>query len=113
RGVDDVDAMLGEIVVHPLPEARGRCGRDRDAALALLLHPVHDGGAIVHLAHLVRDAGVEQDAFGGRSLAGINVGTDADVAIPIDGCSSWHFISKPYKLCGTARRAPVRRALSR
>jgi hypothetical protein len=44
----------------------------------------------VHLAHLVRDAGVEKDAFGGRGLSGINVGTDADVAIPLDGSGSGH-----------------------
>jgi hypothetical protein len=42
----------------------------------------------VHFAHLVGDAGVEKDALGGRGLAGINVSTDADVAIPIDGSSS-------------------------
>ncbi len=90
RRVDDVDPVLGIAAVHPLPEAGGRGRRDRDAALALLLHPVHDGRAVVHLAHLVRDARVEKDAFGGRGLAGINVGTDADVAIPVDWSSSWH-----------------------
>src|SRR6185295_20157763 len=90
RRVDDVDPVLGIAAVHPLPEA-GRGGRrDRDAALALLFHPVHDGCAVVHLAHLVRNAGVEKDAFGGRGLAGINVRTDADVAIPVDWGNSWH-----------------------
>jgi hypothetical protein len=38
----------------------------------------------------VRDAGVEKDAFGGRGLTGINVSTDADVAIPVDGRGAWH-----------------------
>jgi hypothetical protein len=38
----------------------------------------------VHLANLVRDARVEQNALGGRGLAGIDVGTDADVAIALD-----------------------------
>ncbi len=33
------------------------------------------------LAELVDDAGVEQDALGGRGLAGIDVGHDADVPI--------------------------------
>ena len=52
RRVDDVDVMLGMVVLHPFPEAgRGR-RRDGDAALALLLHPVHDGRAVVHLADL-------------------------------------------------------------
>ena len=46
RRVDDVDAVI-------VPEA-GRRGRgDRDAALLLLLHPVHRRGAFVHLADLV------------------------------------------------------------
>ena len=72
-GVDDVDAVF-------LPEAgRGR-GGDGDPALLLLLHPVHGGGAFVHLADLVVDAGVEKDALGSRRLTGVDVRRDADVA---------------------------------
>ncbi len=90
RRVDDVDAVLGEVLVHPLPEA-GRRGRgDRDAALALLLHPVHDRCTVVDFAHLVRDAGVEKDALRGRGLAGIDMGTDADVAVTLDGGLAGH-----------------------
>ena len=63
-----------------VPEAGRRGGRDRDAALLLLLHPVHRRGAVVHLADLVVDARVEQDALGRRRLAGIDVRHDADVA---------------------------------
>ena len=58
----------------------GRGGRDRDAALLLLLHPVHDGSALVDLAHLVGAAGVEEDALGRRRLTGVDVGHDPDVA---------------------------------
>ncbi len=72
-GVDDVE--LGAV-----PEARRRGRRDRDAALLLLRHPVHRRGAVVHLADLVGDAGVEQDALGRRGLAGIDVRHDAEVA---------------------------------
>ncbi len=48
--VDDVDAVLGQALVHPLPKAGRRRRSDGDAALALLLHPVHDGRAVVDLA---------------------------------------------------------------
>ena len=59
---------------------RRRGGRDGDAALLLLLHPVHRGGAVVDLADLVVDPGVEEDALGRRGLAGVDVRHDADVA---------------------------------
>ncbi|APA94092.1 hypothetical protein NS506_00001 [Nocardia seriolae] len=72
-GVDDVD-----LVVFPETGRRGR--RDGDAAFLLLRHPVHGGGAVVHLTDLVGDTGVEEDAFGSRRLTGIDVGHDADVA---------------------------------
>ena len=72
RRVDDVDPMVG-----PLAGGRGR--RDRDAALLLLLHPVHRRGALVDLAHLVGAAGVVEDALGRRRLARIDVGHDPDV----------------------------------
>src|SRR5204862_2522052 len=77
RRVDDVDAVF---FIVASPEA-GRGGRrDRDAALLFLLHPVHDGGAFVHLADLVRNARVIKNTFGRRRLARVNVGHDADVA---------------------------------
>jgi len=38
----------------------------------------------------VRNAGVEQDTLGGRGLTGVNVGTDADVPIALDGSFTWH-----------------------
>ena len=90
RGVDDVDPVLLELLVHALPEAgRGRRG-DGDAALLLLLHPVHRGGTVMHLAHLVRDTGVEQHALGGGGLARVNVGRDTDVPIAIERSSARH-----------------------
>ena len=71
--IDDVDPVVG-----PLAGGRGR--RDRDAALLLLLHPVHGRGALVDLAHLVGLAGVVEDALGRRRLARIDVGHDPDVS---------------------------------
>ena len=74
--INDVDAVLDAFA---LPEAGGGGAGDGDAALLLLLHPVHRGSPLVHLADLVRDARVEQHALGRRGLPGINVGHDANV----------------------------------
>src|SRR4051794_38289411 len=72
-GVDDVD-----VVAVPRALRRGR--RDGDAALLLLLHPVHRGRAVVDLTDLVVDTGVEEDALRRRGLAGVDVRHDPDVA---------------------------------
>ena len=72
-GVDDVDGGV-------FPVARGRSGRDRDAALLLLLHPVHGGSALVDLTDLVVDTGVEQDPLGRGGFARVDVRHDPDVA---------------------------------
>ena len=74
RRIDDVDPVVA-------PEAGRGGGCDGDTAFLLLLHPVHDGGAVVDLAEFVAYAGVEQDAFGRGGLAGIDVCHDADVAV--------------------------------
>jgi hypothetical protein len=70
--IDNVDANVA-------PGA-GRGGRGNgDAALLLLLHPVHDGRAFVDLADTVRLSRIKQDALRRRGLPGIDVGHDADV----------------------------------
>ena len=61
---------------------RGR-RRNGDAALLLLLHPVHRRHALVNLTDAVRAAGVVQDALGGGRLSGIDMRHDADVAYMI------------------------------
>jgi hypothetical protein len=78
RRVDDVDP-----VVLPVDGGGGR--GDRDAALLLLVHPIHDRGAFVDLADLVGLAGVVKDPLGRRGLAGVDVGHDPDVAGQADG----------------------------
>src|SRR5208337_3980120 len=71
--VDDVDLVVA-------PEGGGRGAGDRDAALLLLLHPVHRGFAVVDLADLVGLAGIVEDALGRSRLAGVYMGHYADVA---------------------------------
>ena len=83
RRVDDVDAVV-------LPLRRRRGGRDGDPALLLLLHPVHRGGALVDLAHLVGAAGVVEDPLGRRGLARVDVGHDPDVAGLLKSEVAWH-----------------------
>mmetsp|Transcript_67250 Transcript_67250/g.146582 ORF Transcript_67250/g.146582 Transcript_67250/m.146582 type:complete len:536 (+) Transcript_67250:681-2288(+) len=85
--VDDVDAVI-------LPKARGGRTRDGDAALALLLHPVHDGLALMHLADLVRAASVVEDALCCGRLPRIDVCHDTNVPVLRQGdvLSSAHLL---------------------
>ena len=71
--VDDVDPVV-------LPLARHGGGGDGDAALALLLHVVGRGVAVVDLADLVGHPGVVQDPLGRGRLARVDMRGDADVA---------------------------------
>ena len=78
--VDDVDAVH-DVVAGPETGRGSR--RDRDAALLLLLHPVHRGGTLVYFTDLVVLPGVVQDALGRSRLPGIDVGHDADIPVTI------------------------------
>jgi len=108
-GVDDVDAVLRVLARHAGPEAGGGGGGDGDAALLFLLHPVHDRVAVVHFAHLVRQAGVEEDALGGRGLAGVDVRHDADVAVAFERSLAGHY-SAP--MMRSVNSLPVKRSWS-
>ena len=89
-GVDDIDAMFVELLIHPGPKAgRGRRS-NRNTPLLLLLHPVHDRRAFMHLTNLVGDTCVEQYALRGRGFSGIDVRHNTNVAIAFDGCFSRH-----------------------
>ena len=83
RRVDDVDLVA-------VPGGGGRSGSDGDAALALLLHPVHGGGALMDLTDLVGDPGVIEDALGHGGLTRVNVGNDSDVPDAFDVDLTWH-----------------------
>ena len=84
--VDDVDlVLLGFVGGFPLcsrviPKTGGRSGSNGDSPLLFLFHPVHCGSSVVHLTNFVVDAGIIEDALGGRGLSRVNVGTDANVA---------------------------------
>src|SRR3546814_6337655 len=72
------------------PEAGGGGRSDGDAALLLLLHPIHGGCAVMHLANLVRPAGVIKNALGRCRLAGIDVRHDADIPITLVRSGAGH-----------------------
>src|SRR5580658_6113632 len=92
RGVDDVDTVTDtrRRAVDRAPEAIGRGRGDRDPALLLLDHVVHRRGTLMNFADLVVDARVVKNALGSRSLAGINVGHDADVACSLQRIFTSH-----------------------
>ena len=75
-----VNLLLARLHRLLRPEAGHGGGRDRNAALAFLLHPVRHGVAVVHVADLVDESGVKENALGRRGFAGVNVRGDADVA---------------------------------
>ena len=98
RGVDDVDAVTVLLECNRIllglrvaPVAGGSSGSDGDTTLLLLNHPVHGSAAIMNFADLVVDTGVVQNTLGSRSLAGINVGHNADISRHLkrnfSGCS--------------------------
>ena len=68
------------LIRWPVPLGGGRGRGDRDPALLLLGHPVHHGGALVNLPHLVGPPGVIEDALSRRRLTGVDVRHDPDVA---------------------------------
>ena len=75
--INNIDAIF---LAEAIPGGGGRCARDGNAALALLLHPVHGGCAFVHRADLVGHTRIEQDALGRRGLSRVDVRHDPDVA---------------------------------
>src|SRR5207253_1141197 len=71
--VDEVDGAIA-------PGERNAGAIDGDAAFLLLLVVVGLSGAGVDGAQAVRGGGVIEDVLGGRGLAGVDVGNDAEVA---------------------------------
>src|SRR3984893_16918991 len=96
--VDDVQSLLA-------PECGRRGRRNGDSALLLLLHPVHGGGALMDLAHLVAFSRVVEDTLRSCSLPGIDVGHDAEIAVVFDLVDAGHLISILGNLASCTRRA--------
>ena len=95
RGVNDVDAMFVELVVHTTPEAgSGRRG-DGDSTFLFLFHPVHGGRAIMDFPYLVGESGVIQDTLGRRRLTGIDVRHDTDITVTLN----WGFTGHGLNSC--------------
>ena len=104
RGVDDVDG--DRLAVEVVPAAGDGGGDDGDAALALLLEVVGGRAPLVDVAHPVDLAGVEEDALGGRRLAGVDVRDDADVADRGQGaCRAVGVHGGPCLQCGASARS--------
>ena len=72
-GIDDVYRVF-------IPFTRCCRGGNGYAPLPLLVHPVHDGGAFVDLAHLVDAASVVEDPLGDGGLARVDMRDESDVS---------------------------------
>src|SRR6266403_1960237 len=90
RGIDDIDAMFREALVHSLPETSGRRGGNGDAALLLLLHVVHDGGSVMHLADLVRHARVKQNTLRRGGFTRVDMSGNTDIPVSLYRRTSCH-----------------------
>ena len=62
------------------PETGSCGGRNSNAALLLLLHPVHRRRSLVNFADLVRNTRIIQNALRRRGLTRVNMGHYADVS---------------------------------
>ena len=99
-GVDDVDAAV-------FPEAGGGGRGNGDAAFLFLLHPVHGGGAVVRFANLVVNAGIKKNTFGGGSLACVNMGHNADIALFVYSNGAGHGVSSILRMRCGAKPTPL------
>src|SRR4029077_6171102 len=77
RRINDIDAIF---LAEAVPGSRRRRARNRNPALALLLHPVHGGCAFIHRTDLVGHTRIEEDPLRRRGLSGVDVRHDPDVA---------------------------------
>ncbi len=93
-GVDQVDLGVA-------PSHGGGRALDGDATGPLLRVVVHDGSPFVHFTAAMGLASGEQDAFGGRGFARVDVGDDADVAQGTNGGRKAVHTDLSVEGCGT------------
>ncbi len=79
-GEIDVAGRVDEVDGAVAPLERNAGAVDGDAAFLLLLVPVGGRVALVHGAEQVRGPAVVEEVFGGRGLARVDVGDDAQIA---------------------------------
>ena len=81
--IDDIDDVVA-------PGSRDGRRNNGDAALAFLLHPIRDRRPVIDRPNAVRPTGIEEHPLGGRGFAGIDVGNDPDVSIPVESNVTRH-----------------------
>ena len=92
-----VPGRIDNVHAKVAPERRRGRRRDGDSAFLLLDHPVHDRGALVDLAHLVRAARVVEDPLRRRRLTRVDVGHDPDVAHVIERDGSLRYLHRTHR----------------
>jgi hypothetical protein len=116
RGINDVDTVLGQGLVHAFPEASGGRGSDRDTTLLLLLHPVHGGRAIMNFTDFVIHACVKKHALSRGCFTGINVSRDTDIAVALNGGMASHvgsLVDLYLQTAATHKRRSVRLSIKK
>ena len=83
RGVNDIDSVF-------FPTCGNSRSRDCDASLPFLLHPISDGGTIVHLTHLMDYPRIEKDPFCRRGLARINMRGNTNISNSVQRIGAGH-----------------------
>jgi hypothetical protein len=82
-GINNVDAVVFELLAHAFPKTGSRRRSDGDTAFLFLFHPIHCGCTIVHLTDFMGPAGVKQHALSSRGFTRVYMSNDTDVPVPI------------------------------
>ena len=77
--VDEIDLVVGPVIVVPMD--RGGGAGDGDSAFALQVHVVHGGASLtLDLLDAVDAAGIEQNALAQGGFTRVDVGRNANVS---------------------------------